>query len=211
MSESRDGGAGALEGRIRVADALRALGVDDQASPAQLRHAFHEAALRYHPDRAGPPAADRFREAQAAYRLLIERARRAQAQGVELRDRPSDRAQNTASPAGVPIAVNIVGTPPPRSDRGQRSSRVEPLLPREAVRSAHAPTRPRSPRPSVFLDDHLGGARVEPLTTRSVEPLVVRLAVEPLVVRSGVEALVPRSGIEPLDDHLSAGRRRGRR
>jgi DnaJ-class molecular chaperone len=46
------------------------LGVDAQASPREVRTAYRELALRYHPDAAGGGDGDRFLEVRAAYDVL---------------------------------------------------------------------------------------------------------------------------------------------
>jgi DnaJ-class molecular chaperone len=58
-------------------DPYDALGVTATASTAEIRLAFRRRAAQYHPDRnPAPDAAARFRDAQAAYELLIDDDRR---------------------------------------------------------------------------------------------------------------------------------------
>jgi len=53
------------------------LGVASTAKPADIKQAFRRKAALYHPDRnPDPDASRRFREAQAAYELLIDEDRR---------------------------------------------------------------------------------------------------------------------------------------
>lgn len=47
------------------------LGVFEDATLAEVRRAFRRLAKAHHPDRAGPGAADRFREIRAAYETLV--------------------------------------------------------------------------------------------------------------------------------------------
>ena len=58
-------------------DPYDVLGVASSASVADIRLAYRRKAAQYHPDRnPAPDAAARFRDAQAAYELLIDDARR---------------------------------------------------------------------------------------------------------------------------------------
>ena len=69
------------------------LGVPRTATLSQIKQAYAEQALRHHPDRnlGDPTAAERFKEAAAAYRVLSGAARRAEydragrAEGVDVR------------------------------------------------------------------------------------------------------------------------------
>ena len=58
-------------------DPYDVLGVASTAKPADIKQAFRRKAALYHPDRnPDPDASTRFREAQAAYELLIDEERR---------------------------------------------------------------------------------------------------------------------------------------
>jgi curved DNA-binding protein CbpA len=58
-------------------DPYDVLGVASTANPADIKQAFRRKAALYHPDRnPDPDAARRFREAQAAYELLMDEDRR---------------------------------------------------------------------------------------------------------------------------------------
>jgi curved DNA-binding protein CbpA len=58
-------------------DPYDVLGIASSATPADIRLAFRKKASIFHPDRnPAPDAAERFREAQEAYDLLIDEDRR---------------------------------------------------------------------------------------------------------------------------------------
>lgn len=62
---------------LPTADPYDTLGVPSGASAEDIKRAFRRKASFYHPDRnAAPDAAQRFREAQAAYELLSDDTRR---------------------------------------------------------------------------------------------------------------------------------------
>jgi DnaJ-class molecular chaperone len=62
---------------LPTADPYDTLGVPSGASTEDIKRAFRRKASFYHPDRnAAPEAAQRFREAQAAYELLSDDTRR---------------------------------------------------------------------------------------------------------------------------------------
>ncbi|KAK7194719.1 dnaj chaperone-like protein [Novymonas esmeraldas] len=48
------------------------LDVDEHATPEQIKRSYHRLALRYHPDKAGPDGAVRFREVNTAYGVLSD-------------------------------------------------------------------------------------------------------------------------------------------
>lgn len=58
-------------------DPYDVLGIPSSATPDDVKRAFRRKASFFHPDRnTAPDAAQRFREAQAAYELLIDDERR---------------------------------------------------------------------------------------------------------------------------------------
>jgi DnaJ-class molecular chaperone len=60
-----------------ISDPYDILGVTASASPSDIKLAFRKKASFFHPDRnPDPTAAARFREAQAAYELLMDDERR---------------------------------------------------------------------------------------------------------------------------------------
>ena len=81
------GGEGGAPGRRDHHGHYRALGLPldgDPPSPAAVRAAFRDAALRFHPDRQPPGdpaakarAASRFARARSAYEVLVDPGRRA--------------------------------------------------------------------------------------------------------------------------------------
>jgi molecular chaperone DnaJ len=58
-------------------DYYMVLGVAPSDGPETIREAFHELALRYHPDRAGPEATKAFQDVVEAYHVLSDPERRA--------------------------------------------------------------------------------------------------------------------------------------
>jgi molecular chaperone DnaJ len=58
-------------------DHYAVLGVDDDVSDADLRRAFRQLALKWHPDRAGPATTATFQRMAAAYSVLSDPIRRA--------------------------------------------------------------------------------------------------------------------------------------
>ena len=61
-------------------DYYKTLGVDKNASPDEIKKAFHAAALKYHPDKnkGNPAAADKFKAASEAYSTLSNPEKRKQ-------------------------------------------------------------------------------------------------------------------------------------
>jgi hypothetical protein len=116
------------EGRVR--DAYAVLGLPRRATEADVRAAWREAARRTHPDVGGDPVA--FREARAAYEILIDPVQRA------AHDRLLD-ARN-AAPSAHP-AQHVTPSPPPRGP--ERSG---------AGRGGNRRTSPDAPRPSASWD-----------------------------------------------------------
>jgi molecular chaperone DnaJ len=62
---------------MKVRDYYVVLGVDRAAPPETIRRAFHELALKYHPDRAGAMATALFSDIVEAYRVLSDARSRA--------------------------------------------------------------------------------------------------------------------------------------
>lgn len=53
------------------------LGIEADATPAELKNAYRKSAAKYHPDKnSSPDAPARFREIQEAYELLSDPAKR---------------------------------------------------------------------------------------------------------------------------------------
>lgn len=111
----------AEEGSMAVRDHYASLGVGRTESAAGIRAAFRDLVKRYHPDRAGPEGAERFREVAEAYRVLGDPAlRRAhdddlrRAEGVEAvrirRGRPAGGDWVEPEPL-VPEPLDVLGTP----------------------------------------------------------------------------------------------------
>ena len=67
------------------------LGISRGESPGGIRKAFHDLALRHHPDRAGPRGTPMFREVVEAYRVLSDPRRR--------REHDAELAESDLSPA----------------------------------------------------------------------------------------------------------------
>ena len=84
------------------ADAMRdryeVLGISPTASPDEIKSAYRQAARLYHPDRnPAPEAAARFREAQSAYALLSDEAKRREYDALRRRNLLDDPLQEATS------------------------------------------------------------------------------------------------------------------
>jgi curved DNA-binding protein CbpA len=75
------------------------LGVDERASPEQIRSGYRRAARAHHPDQnpGDPDAAQRFRRVQTAYDVLKDPARRAAYRRPRSARWPSARAPESAA------------------------------------------------------------------------------------------------------------------
>ncbi|TPP53776.1 DnaJ domain family protein [Leishmania donovani] len=59
-----------------MVDLYAVLEVDKRATPEQIKRNYRRLALRYHPDKAGPEGAARFKEVNTAYEVLSNRQKR---------------------------------------------------------------------------------------------------------------------------------------
>ena len=82
------------------------LGVHEGADSDELRRAWRQLALRWHPDRAGDVAKATFQRLSAAYTVLSDPIARA----------AYDRRRRPAEPAGAPRSAAAT-SPPPRTTR----------------------------------------------------------------------------------------------
>lgn len=79
-------------------DPYDVLGVAPSATPELIKTAYRQAARLYHPDKnPSPTAAARFREAQGAYELLSDAARREQYDALRRRNLIDDPLAEAAS------------------------------------------------------------------------------------------------------------------
>lgn len=53
------------------------LGTTSSATPLEIKKAYHQQALRYHPDKVGPQGTEKFTQIQAAYDVLSDPSKRA--------------------------------------------------------------------------------------------------------------------------------------
>lgn len=94
-------------------DHYAVLGVPRDESPQGIRSAFHDLALRHHPDRAGPEGTAAFRDVAEAYRVLSDPAlRREHDAALRRRAGPPGPAWSRAAPAREGPAVrDLFGAP----------------------------------------------------------------------------------------------------
>lgn len=100
------------------------LGVERAERAEGIRRAFHELALRYHPDRAGEGATALFQELVEAYRVLSDARTRA------AYDRALKHAESAGGRAAPPISVPFSpkdDVPEPLAAWGLAGSRAAPV------------------------------------------------------------------------------------
>jgi curved DNA-binding protein CbpA len=127
----------------RPRDPYEVLGIRQDASSAEISRAYRRLARELHPDSrpAGSDAADRFRAAAAAYKLLSDPARRAVHDHGEAQDQPTLRRP-------APMAT-------PGTSRHETRSQVHPAGPAYQSPSMFTPSAMAPVRP--------GPVRIEPL------------------------------------------------
>jgi hypothetical protein len=83
------------------------LGLQDNATPAEIRAAYRKKALEFHPDRCkAPDAAEKFMEVNDAYRALLE----PKPESIK----PVRKSKS--KPARPPDIIHIYDAPPPTRD-----------------------------------------------------------------------------------------------
>jgi DnaJ-class molecular chaperone len=81
----------------------RVLGVEPQATRGDIRRAYHQLALRHHPDAAGPREAERFVEIVDAYELLSDPDARADYDQAHLGYAARRRQERFAAPLALAL------------------------------------------------------------------------------------------------------------
>jgi curved DNA-binding protein CbpA len=111
---------------VKLRDYYVVLGVDRGEPPDGIRRAFHELALRYHPDRAGESATALFQDLVEAYRVLSDGRTRA-AYDRALRHAESAAGKASPSPA-IPVPFRPgVDVPEPLAAWGLVGASAAPL------------------------------------------------------------------------------------
>jgi DnaJ-class molecular chaperone len=109
-------------------DYYAVLGVPRNESPQGIRSAFHDLALRHHPDRAGPEGTPAFRDVVEAYRVLSDPALRRD-HDATLRRRA--RPERSAAPRPAAARGGLVARDPfhaPSSPRPSPGARIDRIL-----------------------------------------------------------------------------------
>ena len=81
----------------------RVLGVPTSASADEVKRAYRALALRYHPDKAGPEGAEKFKQVQAAYSVLSDPGKR------QLYDKYGEQGLSQMDVPGMSEAALMVG------------------------------------------------------------------------------------------------------
>lgn len=118
-------------------DHYELLGIDAGADDAEIRRAYRQLAMRWHPDRAGPDTTFVFQRLSAAYAVLsdpvaraaYDRKRGLRARGPGTRG-PGTRATSAASATPPPTSRRHPPSPPATSATGVTSEPPTPIRPR---------------------------------------------------------------------------------
>lgn len=78
------------------------LDVQKDATIEEIKHKYHSLALQYHPDKAGPAGAEKFKAIQAAYEILSDPERR------ERYDRYGDLGENLADASSIGGGITLL-------------------------------------------------------------------------------------------------------
>jgi molecular chaperone DnaJ len=110
-----------------VDDYYARLGVSRSAGAAELRRAYRLLALRWHPDRAGPSATERFQRISEAYQVLADASARAAYDGrLRAQDDPGQHVPDQRDFAGYGGRVTMTWRPTRRP--GPRLPRLSGAL-----------------------------------------------------------------------------------
>jgi curved DNA-binding protein CbpA len=206
---------------VKRRDYYVVLGVE-RGEPAEgIRRAFHELALRYHPDRAGEGATALFQELVEAYRVLSDgRTRAAYDRALKHAEAASGKA---APPAAIPVPFSPRSdVPEPLAAWGLAGARAAPLdawFQRNPRHQTALATRKQNALRNVWvnppdMDQMLERVRQSlrrkrPPEGEALEPLVVELILteEQAAVGGGLTLEVPV--FFPCETCRGAGERDG--